>query len=306
MPDNSITIVIPVFNRADELVRALSSLVDQTDKDFDVIVCDDGSTEDIYSKTKHYSDLLRVKFIRIDNSGGPARPRNKAVEIVTATWVSFLDSDDWWYAERISELRSHLSDDVDVVYHRLKITKPDDENTFTSTSSKPVLIGERIKGADALMHMIRYGNPLPTSATVVRRELLLKAGGFNESPDLASVEDFDTWLTLAQLGARFRFIDKALGAYWIGSDQISTFGKKQYARQSKLFSKHLDTLDSEYRKFAISNFSYLLGSYCLMLDMPGAEKYYSKIGFFPEPRLWLKSRIKFLRYGYFRRARKNP
>lgn len=89
MPDNSITIVIPVFNRADELVRALSSLVDQTDKDFDVIVCDDGSTEDIYSKTKHYRDILRVKFIRIDNSGGPARPRNKAVEIVTATWVSF-------------------------------------------------------------------------------------------------------------------------------------------------------------------------------------------------------------------------
>lgn len=290
--DSSIAVVIPVFNRVDELVRALDSLVDQTDKDFEVIVCDDGSTDDIYSKTKHYNTLLRIKFIRIENSGGPARPRNKAVEAATATWVSFLDSDDWWCPERISKLRHYIGNDVDVVYHRLKVTKLDDE--ANSVLANAPLIGDKIRGTDMLMHMIRYGNPLPTSATTIRRDLLLSVGGFNESSNLASVEDFDVWLTIARLGKRFFFIDQVLGAYWVGNDQISTFGKKQYDRQSALFMKHLNVMEPVYRKFAIPNFSYLLGSYCLMLGIPGAKEHYSKIGLWPEPRLWIKSRIKLL------------
>ena len=99
-----LTVVIPTYNRSHELVRALDSLVAQTDTGFEVIVCDDGSTEDIASAIQGFHGRLRLRLMRIDNSGGPARPRNVATQAATTRWISYLDSDDWWYPSRMARL----------------------------------------------------------------------------------------------------------------------------------------------------------------------------------------------------------
>ena len=64
---HDLTVVIPTFNRSQELVRALDSLVAQTDTEFEVIVCDDGSTEDIAVAIQGFHDRLRLRLLRIDN-----------------------------------------------------------------------------------------------------------------------------------------------------------------------------------------------------------------------------------------------
>jgi glycosyltransferase involved in cell wall biosynthesis len=300
--DSSITVVIPTYNRALELARALDSLVAQTDADFDVIVCDDGSTEDIAAVTRAYLGLLRLQLLQIGNSGGPARPRNLAVTAARTRWVSFLDSDDWWTPQRMVRVRASLVNGVDIVYHRLTVHRAD-----ASSGEKPShgsLLGDQLRSADPLMHMIRFGNPLPTSATTVRRELMVAIGGFDESRDLASVEDFDAWLRLASQGASILLIPEALGWYWVGSDQISTFGPRQYERQGNLFRRQLELLPIAYRLYARSNFSYLLGCYALDLELPGASEHFQHVALRQEPWRWAKARVKLWRARYLTSASK--
>ncbi len=288
-----LTVVIPTFNRSHELVRALDSLVAQTDGDFEVIVCDDGSTEDIASAIQSFLGRLRLRLIRIENSGGPARPRNVATQAATTRWISYLDSDDWWYPSRMARLRTELTDDRDIVYHALRIERADHDS-----AAKPVHgaeIGEAMRNQDPIWHMIRFGNPLATSGTTVKRELMLDIGGFDESRELASVEDFDAWLRLACTGARLHFLSEPLGAYWVGSDQISTFNVRQFERQRHLFRRQLTFLPERYLARARSNFAYLLGSYALALSLPDAQSYFRELQLTQEPLRWLKARAKLWR-----------
>lgn len=287
---NDVTVVIPTYNRSQELVRALESLVLQTDPDFDVIVCDDGSTENIESAVNSFHTRLRLCLLRIDNSGGPARPRNVATMAVNTSWISYLDSDDWWYPSRMSTIKSHLQEDRDIVYHQLKVERAD----LDPHAKQPhgAIIGEALRTADPIWHMIRFGNPLATSGTTVKRDLMNAIGGFDESRELASVEDFDAWFRLAAMGARLHFIPESLGAYWIGSDQISTFNYRQFERQQHLFLRQLELLPYQYRLKARSNFAYLLGSYALDLRLPGARLHFSHIQMTQEPVKWFKAKLK--------------
>lgn len=288
-----LTVVIPTFNRSHELVRALDSLVAQTDTNFEVIVCDDGSTEDIALAIQGFHGRLRLRLMRIDNSGGPARPRNAATEAATTRWISYLDSDDWWYPSRMARLRSELGDDRDIVYHSLRVERADHDSAARPAHGGE--IGEALRDQDPVWHMIQFGNPLATSGTTVKRELIMTIGGFDESRDLASVEDFDAWLRLAAKGVRFQFIPERLGAYWVGSDQISTFNMRQFERQRHLFLRQLALLPAGYRARASSNFGYLLGSYALELGLPDAESYFQALRITEEPLRWLKAQAKMWR-----------
>ncbi|GAB6111207.1 hypothetical protein JCM14713_09650 [Desulfomicrobium salsuginis] len=124
---------------------------------------------------------------------------------------------------------------------------------------------------------------------------MIAIGGFDESRDLASVEDFDAWFRLVAKGARVRYIPEVLGAYWVGSDQISTFNARQFERQRHLFYRQLELLPPSYRALAKSNFGYLLGSYALDLGLPGARTYFSDVRLSEEPLRWLKAQIKLWR-----------
>ena len=274
-------------------MRALDSLVAQTDTDFDVIVCDDGSTENIASAIEDFHDRLRLRLLRIDNSGGPARPRNVATRAATTRWVSYLDSDDWWYPLRIARLRLQLNDDRDIIYHPLRVVRVDQDSS--ARQGHGAEIGEPLRNDDSICHMIRFGNPLGTSGTTVKRELMNSISGFDESRELASVEDFDAWLRLVTNGARLHYLPEALGAYWVGSDQISAFNLRQFERQRHLFRRQLKLLPARYRGLAQSNFGYLLGSYALDLGRSDARVYFREIQFTQEPLRWLKAQIKLMR-----------
>jgi glycosyltransferase involved in cell wall biosynthesis len=288
----TVTVVIPTFNRSAELERALDSLAAQTDPQFAVFVCDDGSAEDIQSVVDRYARRLDIVCQRIDNSGGPARPRNIGIQQATTDWVSFLDSDDWWHPERMAAVKSRLDETVDVVYHRLQVTRA---ASSSAAHQRVELIGDPLRDEEPLTHMLRFGNPLPTSATLVRTALMREVGGFDDSRALASVEDFDAWLRLAAKGARFAFVPRTLGCYWVGDDNISAFTPRQYERQRTLFERQLTLLPQAHRRRARSNFSYLLGSYELLLGLPDHDGHLRQVELSVEPIRWLKARLKLAR-----------
>lgn len=291
-----VCVVIPAFNRPVELSRALDSLTAQTDSNFEVVVCDDGSSEPIGPLVDTYRSNLDVSHLRIANSGGPARPRNQAMAVTRAEWISFLDSDDWWYPSRMEKLRPCLGSQVDIVYHPLAVHCNSDSTgrSASGAASHGGHVGLPMRGQDMLMQMLRYGNPLATSGTTVRTATILGVGGFDESRELSSVEDFDAWLRLAASGARFAFLDEPLGAYWVGEDNISTFGLRQFERQRALFARQLGLLPPSYRASARSNFNYLLGSYALRLGLPEAARHLRQVSLMTEPVRWCKARAKLL------------
>ena len=295
----SVTIVIPTYNRGEELRRALDSLTRQTDPDFDVFVCDDGSSEDIQAVVDEFRGILVVTCQRIENSGGPARPRNVGLAQAKGEWISFLDSDDWWQPNRMAVVKHHLVDDVDVVFHSLNVTRSPAANHIGAGDE---WLGQPLRHADTLIHMLRFGNPLPTSATLVRTALMHEIGGFDDRRELASVEDFDAWLRLAAKGARFRYVSESLGFYWVGEDNISTFTIRQYERQRMLFERQLSLLPEAYQRMASSNFNYLLGSYELILGLPDSGRL-DQVEFSVEPFRWIKARAKILQRAFINKKR---
>ena len=88
------SVVIPVYNRADVFAMALQSVLDQTEQDFEIIVVDDGSTDDPKSAIDRYSDS-RIRFLRQENKGGGAA-RNAGIDLARGRFIAFLDSDDWF------------------------------------------------------------------------------------------------------------------------------------------------------------------------------------------------------------------
>jgi glycosyltransferase involved in cell wall biosynthesis len=232
-------------------------------KSFEVLVCDDGSAEDIASVVKSFNSLLDIRYYRLERSGGPARPRNVGIAHASYEWISFLDSDDWWSRDRIEVVSHYLSNDVDLLYHKLKIVR----NTSDGKWPKPGRVkfyGRAIEG-DPLTDMLSRGNPLPTSSVTVRKSLLDKIGGMNENKLLKAFEDFDAWLSMASHGARFLFIERALGYYYVGSDNISVISDKQIDSQKTTFERHTADLPDELADWAKSYNNYIVGTYLLYL-----------------------------------------
>jgi len=234
----SISVVIPVYNRPDLLRRALHSLTQQTYKNFEVVICDDGSTVDLKSEVLNFIDLLKIKYIRIANFGGPARPRNVAIENSSGEWISFLDSDDWWLPSRMERVVKELDGEADLIYHQLELAGKE----YPANKSK-VYIGAKI-GKDCLLDLLTLGNPIPNSSSIVRRTYLNEIGGISEDKSL--IEDFDLWLRMAKNGAMFKFLDQSLGFYWLGDDNISVASQRQIDLLDNTFEKHIIELPSNY------------------------------------------------------------
>lgn len=205
---DTISVVIPAYNRPSQLCRALRSVASQTRLPLEVIVCDDGSEPELKSVVVPFQRTMDVKYLRIANSGGPARPRNVATQVAAGTWVSFLDCDDWWIRTRLEQVGHELNGSCDLLYHKLRIVHS--TRRIGGGWNGSVGCGMRL---EAFEHLTCVGNAIPTSSVVARRSVLLDAGGFNEEPSFHAVEDFELWIRIAKARGRFEFLNKVLGWY---------------------------------------------------------------------------------------------
>lgn len=245
-----ITVVIPTFNRAEDLRRCLTSLVAQTFDNFEVLVCDDGSTDNSAEVAREFVERLDVEFETAANFGGPARPRNRGVSRARAAYIAFLDSDDWWAPTKLELSMSALAAGADLVYHDLYIVRSPDQAQFDDriVSTKP--------RHPMFVELMCTGMSIPNSSVVVRKDLLDRIGGVSEERALISVEDYDTWIRLAQFTENFVRIPDVLGYYWMGGGNISAASKRQTERIKYLYSRHIFHLRRFERRSAEGFLSY--------------------------------------------------
>lgn len=285
-----ISVVIPAYNRPLELKRALESLATQSYKNFEVIVCDDGSSEDLKSIVVLFEAQLDIHYIRIENSGGPARPRNTAVASSRGQWISFLDSDDWWDRDRINQVSHVLKDGIDFVYHPLRVVTSD---TIKGRRERRSVIGSALRG-DALTHMALFGNPVPNSAAIVRRSALDAIGGICEDKNLVALEDFDAWMRLVEMGITPHFIAEPLGSYWVGEDGISKITERHIERQITIYERHATKFNPLIRAAAESCQHYVLATMLMRLDgrQADARSHLFQANKLPTPAMKFKRLVK--------------
>jgi glycosyltransferase involved in cell wall biosynthesis len=234
-------IIIPTYNRAAKLRRALESLAAQSCPHFEVIVCDDGSTDETRAVVEEFSNRMTIVHHWEENSGGPARPRNHGIRLSTAPWVCFLDADDWWYPEKLLRIATEL-EGADFIFHDCDVVTPAGTRRLVRKSGQP--------RHPVFVDFMTRGCRVITSSVCVRRELLIKGGLFTEDPVFVAIEDTDLWLQISLLTERFRYIPERLGVYWEDGSNISGFSEKYISRITALHDKFAGRLDPADRKEA--------------------------------------------------------
>ena len=207
------SIIIPTFNSAQKLQKAVQSVLNQTYTNFEVLIMDDGSTDQTKEIIKSFQDS-RIKYDWSENSGGPAIPRNRGIQFAKFDWICFLDADDSWESNKLEICKKNISDEVDLIYHNL--IQIDGDNKVGP------LIKSRVLKAPVIKDLLIYGNCISNSSVVVRKSLLKSVGCVNPSTQMVASEDYNTWLKIANLTDKFLFIDKNLGYYLEDSSGISS------------------------------------------------------------------------------------
>jgi glycosyltransferase involved in cell wall biosynthesis len=211
-----VSVIISTYMRAPLVSRCLESLIAQTFKDFEVLLCDDGSTDDTAAAAERYKSALDLTYHWDKNFGGPARPRNVGLRLARGEYVAFLDVDDWWSARKLERSVAALEAGADIVYHDLYMTHSS-RNAWRLRRART-----RPVPPPAFRFLIDHGNVLTNSSVVARRSLLLGIGGLSEDPGLIAWEDFDCWLRLAKVTDKFQRLPEPLGWYWVGGGNLTS------------------------------------------------------------------------------------
>jgi glycosyltransferase involved in cell wall biosynthesis len=242
------SIVIPTYNRSNNLSKAIKSILSQTYTNFEIIIIDDGSTDETASVIKSFGDP-RIIYKYIENYGGPARPRNIGITLAKGEWVCFLDDDDWWASEKLEVCARYLNDQVDLLYHDLEIiyVKP-------SRFKRKITKSWQVK-SPVVFDLLLKGNAISNSSVIVRKGLLIKINGFNESREIISAEDYNAWIKIAQYSDNFLYLDQKLGYYL---DQSFSISKRDMSIPTRYaINQFLPLLNSRQLKIVEANLLYL-------------------------------------------------
>ena len=210
------SVVLPTYNHAHFLGRALQSLMDQTYPHWEALVIDNNSIDNTDDVVTSFCDP-RIRLLKIHNNGIIAASRNMGISESAGDWIAFLDSDDCWYSNKLNIFMTYIKSN-----HIYDVLCNDELRSDLITGSKKVLRYGPYE-FDFYKVLLLKGNRLSPSATIVRRDFLMRHSlGFDESPNYITVEDYDFWLKLAFNGASFKFIHVVLGEYVLHGGNCSS------------------------------------------------------------------------------------
>lgn len=202
-PAPTVTIIMPAYNVAPYIGEALASVMAQTRCDYEIIVVNDGSTDDLETAIAAYR--TRIVYIRQEN-GGVSAARNAALRVARGRYIALLDGDDVWMPNYLERLLGRLEADpqVDVIYPNAVVF------------GEPRLAGKLIQDIYPPREPITFEGLLTRECMVFgslifKRELIDRVGTFDEG--LRYGEDFDMWLRMARLGYRFALMREPLVRY---------------------------------------------------------------------------------------------
>jgi glycosyltransferase involved in cell wall biosynthesis len=207
----SLSVVIPAYNNAHLLGHAVQSVREQQHSDLEIIVIDDGSTDNTVEVLEQLSGS-DLRSVRQENAG-PAAARNRGIAEASGEWIAFLDADDHWLPGKLSAQFDALQEThgAEFSYTDALMRFPDGyETTAKARNSNGDLFSDLV-----------WGNQLSTGTLLVRRRCFDEVGLFNTG--LRTAEDWDMWLRLA---SRFQsvYVDRALTSCLATTHRAQKYG----------------------------------------------------------------------------------
>lgn len=231
-----VSVIIPTYNRAGMVGRAIDSVLRQTYDKYEIIVIDDGSVDDTQRVVEQ--GYPQVHFIRKEN-GGASSARNKGMMVAKGELIAFLDADDVWFEDKLERQVELMTSDPSVP---LCFTdcRPVRDGRVLHESGIRSGRGFRPGGDYAYHDMINGFNVLP-SCTMVRKDLVFKYGLFNE--ELSLCEDWDLFLKISTEGP-IAYIDVPLLDRYLGDDNLTTKTEVWMRSSIKIIEEHLGMISS--------------------------------------------------------------
>jgi len=224
-----VSVIIPTYNRAHLIGRAVQSVLNQTHRDFEIIIIDDGSTDKTLETINRFDDS-RIKYIRHLNNKGAAAARNTGIRAAKGEYIAFLDSDDEWLPEKLEEQIKIIEGtpaEIGVIYAGCRRIMKGKE--YYIPSSRIAEKEGRIFNTILRFYIIYM------SSVIVKSDVFRKLGLFDES--LPPLEDWDLWIRISKQYF-FKYVDKPLviSHYTLGS--ISTYRKNCFKAAKLILKKH--------------------------------------------------------------------
>ncbi len=226
-----VSVILPTFNRAALLPLAIQSILDQTYEKFELILVDDGSTDDTEQIVQSFSDS-RIRYLHLENNVGSSAARNRGIEIAHGDLLAFEDSDDRWLPDKLAIQVRALEQSPATVgvcvcsYQHLKSGK----------TRRVVHSEEKISGQDVIDHLL-LGFSYGTQTLLIRKETFAVTGGFDES--LPRRQDWELCLRLAA-HTSFVFISDVLVDIFHTEDSITVDPFKFIDALEKIERRHAD------------------------------------------------------------------
>ena len=214
MNNNPVSVIIPTYNRAYCLRDSIDSVLAQTYKDFELIIVDDGSTDDTAELIASYDDP-RIRYIVMEENGGQSKARNRGLQESTGELIAFHDSDDRWHADKLEKMVPLFEkSEIGFAYHKLRYD--------LGEGRAAILPDERIPLAQKSGHIfaqLLYDNMIDMPALMLRRRAYETVGPLDES--LSCLEDYEYALRLSML-FQAGFCDEILLESTMSADGVSS------------------------------------------------------------------------------------
>ena len=207
----TVSVIMPTFNRSALLPKAIESVRRQDYEAWELIVVDDGSSDDTQAVLARFAGDSRIRCFRQENRG-QASARNYGIREAHGAWIAFIDSDDQWLAHKLRKQMEYLAGnpDMDIVYGEVE---------------RIDLVGRVLPRRRSMQRHSGWvwralldNNFIGMSTAVVRADKLRKVGGFDET--MRVVEDYDLWLRLSATG-RFGFLPGVVSQYRVAGPRVS-------------------------------------------------------------------------------------
>jgi glycosyltransferase involved in cell wall biosynthesis len=228
----SVSVIVPVYNRAALLEQALDSVASQTYRDFEVLVVDDGSLEETWRAVGRFRGRLGQRLFYVyQRNLGISGARNTGCRLARGRYLAFLDSDDLWKPHKLAVQVPVLDRDEGIGLVSSMAEVIDEAGRF-------LRIKPRTPPGDTLEEMVARGTA-PPSTFVARREALAEIGYFDPAFRGMNLEDLDLGLRLAATRWRIVCLEEPLVRYRVHDGNVSADEAKTYRGYVRAYEKLL-------------------------------------------------------------------
>lgn len=218
----SVSVIMPAYNASNYIVEAIASVVAQTYSDWELIIVDDGSTDNTAQKAHSWLEQdSRIQYYYQEN-GKQGKARNLGISKSKGEYIAFLDADDIWMPEKLEiQIQEIKENNVDLVFSDSYVFNNDN----VSDRSRKMNTMHQIFKEEEALKLFLEGNRIPMLTVFVKKEKIIFVNGFTEKKEIPAAEDYHLWLKLIMSGCCFYGSDKILASYRVHSESSTSKDK---------------------------------------------------------------------------------